>query len=88
VVRIWHGLLMENLAQAIAYDLLQGALRRLDVGDEAVRLHIHDEAVVETDIAKADQLLPEFLDIMAEGEDWSDGLPIKAEGKISPVYVK
>lgn len=86
VVRLWYGMLMENLAQGIAFDLLMGALRRLR--DWCVRMHVHDEIVPEVDKAVAEELLAKFLEIMAEGEEWSEGLPIAAEGKISDRYVK
>lgn len=86
VVRLWHGLLTENLAQAIAFDLLMGALRRLR--EWMVRIHVHDEIVPEVDEALAEELLPKFLELMAEGEWWSEGLPIAAEGKISERYIK
>lgn len=86
VVRLWYGMIMENLAQGIAFDLLMGALRRLR--EWAVRMHVHDEIVPEVDKAVADELLEKFLAIMAEGEEWSEGLPIEAEGKISERYVK
>lgn len=86
VVRLWYGMIMENLAQGIAFDLLMGALRRLR--DWCVRMHVHDEIVPEVDKAVADELLEKFLAIMAEGEEWSEGLPIEAEGKTSDRYVK
>lgn len=85
-VRLWHGVLIENLAQGIAFDLLMGALRRLH--DWAVRIHVHDEIVAEVDIDKAESLLPEMVEIMTEVPPWAVGLPIAAEGKISPRYVK
>ena len=84
--RLWYGMLIENIAQAIALDLLSGALRRLK--DWWVRIHVHDEIVPEVDKVVAEELLPKFLELMAEGEEWSDGLPIKAEGKISDRYIK
>lgn len=86
VVKLWHGQLVENLAQAIAFDLLMGALRRLR--EWQVRMHVHDEIVPEVDKKRAEALLPEFLKIMSAGEWWSEGLPIEAEGKISERYVK
>ena len=85
-VRLWHGLLIENLAQGIAFDLLMGAMRRLREWN--VRLHVHDEIVSEAPKELADQLLPKFLELMAQGEEWSVGLPIKAEGQIADRYTK
>lgn len=85
-VQLWYGMLTENLAQAIALDLLQGALRRLR--EWFVRLHTHDEIVNEVRKDQAEILLPEFLEIMSAGESWSEGLPVVAEGKISDRYTK
>ena len=86
VERLWHGLLTENLAQAIEFDMLMGALRRLRELD--VRMHTHDEIILEVPINRAEELLPKFLEIMAQGEWWSEGLPIKAEGGATLRYKK
>lgn len=86
VVRLWHGMAIENLAQGIAFDLLMGALRRLRQWQ--IRMHVHDEAVAEVDERFADTLLKKFLEIMSRGEEWSEGFPIEAEGKVSKRYVK
>lgn len=86
VERIWYGQQIENIAQAIELDLMMGAMRRLR--DWFVRIHVHDEIVPEVPKELAEQLLPKFLELMAQGEDWSEGLPVKAEGKISDVYIK
>jgi DNA polymerase len=88
VVRLWHGMAIENLAQGIAFDLLMGALRRLHHSKWAVRMHVHDEIVPEVNVEFAETLLKKFLDIMTRGEEWSEGFPIAAEGKISERYVK
>jgi hypothetical protein len=85
-VRLWHGLLTENLAQAIAFDLLMGALRRLRAWD--VRLHTHDEIVTEVWEDLAEERLQQMLEIMCAGEEWSEGLPIAAEGMIESRYGK
>lgn len=85
-VRLWYGMLAENVSQAIAFDLLMGALRRLREWD--VRLHTHDEVVTEVDEAEAEAMLAEQLRIMCLGEEWSEGLPIAAEGSVSRRYNK
>lgn len=84
VERLWYGLQMENIAQAIEFDLLMLAIRKLRKYD--VRIHVHDELVIEVDEDKAEEFLPRFLSTMAEGAPWSAGLPIKAEGGISKRY--
>ena len=86
VVRIWHGLTLENLAQGIAYDLLQGAMRRL--ADWDIRLHTHDELVVSVDENEAEEREPKFMELMVAGEEWASGLPISAETIIDTRYVK
>ena len=84
-VRLWHGVLIENIAQGVALDLLVYALRSLQ---NNVRIHVHDEVVSEVDICDAPDLLPEHLAIMEITPDWAADIPVAAEGKISPVYVK
>ncbi len=84
-VRLWHGMLMENLAQAIAFDLLMEALVRLKTW--SVRMHVHDEIVVEVKTELAEKLLPKFTQIMSEVPPWAEGLPIATEGIISERYV-
>lgn len=86
VVRLWHGMEIENLAQAIAYDLLMGALQRLRTWQ--IRMHTHDEAVAEVLRSEAEGKLSEFLRIMCIVPEWAEGLPISAEGQISERYVK
>lgn len=85
-VDLWYGLLIENLAQAIAYDILQGTLRRLT--DWEVRLHVHDEIVVSVDNTIAEEMRDEFKEIMTEGFEWCVGLPLDAEIQISERYAK
>lgn len=84
--RLWYGMQTENIAQGIAFDLLMAALRRFKNWD--VRIHVHDEIVIEVDEHKAELLLPKFLSIMSEVPDWAEGLPIAVEGQISPRYTK
>lgn len=87
-VKMWHGLEIENLAQAIAYDLLQGAMNRLEGEGFDIRLHVHDEIGAEEDMEIAEERMPEMIEIMTEVPEWATGLPLAAEGKISARYVK
>jgi DNA polymerase len=89
VVQLWGGLLTENLAQSIAFDLLMGAIRRVAADAEfKLRLHVHDEIVAEVDAVLAETLLPRFLSYMEELPPWAEGLSVKVEGKASPRYTK
>ena len=84
-VQLWYGMLMENCCQGIAFDLLSGALRELH---KDVRIHVHDEIVVEVPTEKAGRELPKFKATMEQVPDWAEGLPIEVEAKIEQRYVK
>jgi len=85
-VRLWHGIVTENLAQAIAFDLLQGAIRRLRNWE--IRLHTHDEIVVSVPTEGAAEKAITYRELMVQGESWSDGLPIDSEIEIHDRYYK
>ena len=78
--RLWRGLAVENVTQAVANDILRHALRRLD----DVVLHIHDEIVVEC----VDDRAAEVERVMCEPPEWAAGLPLAAEVKIMSRYGK
>ena len=78
--RLWRGLAVENVTQAVANDILRHALRRL----EDVVLHIHDEIVVEC----VDDRAAEIERVMCEPPVWAAGLPLAAEVKIMTRYGK
>ena len=78
--RLWRGLAVENVTQAVANDILRHALRRL----EDVVLHIHDEIVVEC----VDDRAAEVERVMCEPPEWAAGLPLAAEVKIMTRYGK
>ena len=78
--RLWRGLAVENVTQAVADDILRHALRRL----EDVVLHIHDEIVVEC----VDDRAAEVERVMCEPPEWAAGLPLAAEVKIMKKYGK
>jgi DNA polymerase len=89
-INFWHGIACENVVQATAADFLRGTIRRLNVAGHDVRLHTHDEIVMQAvdtqkDIARA------VLDLrycMQSGFDWSQGLPIMSEERIEGYYTK
>jgi DNA polymerase bacteriophage-type len=85
-VKLWPGLACENVVQATAADILRGTLVRL--ADLDVRLHTHDEVLVECDEADAQRTAKRLTATMIDGFDWSDGLPIAASAKIGRWYSK
>ena len=80
------GVLVENVTQAVARDVMADALLRAeDAGMEPV-LTVHDELVIEAAIGA---FTPAQLDaVMATRPQWAPDLPLKAEGWKSKRYRK
>jgi hypothetical protein len=83
-VRGWHGSFVENAVQAIARDLLAGAMMRLEAAGYPIVLHVHDEAVAQVPAGFAGA--EEFARLMSEPPDWAAGLPLVAKGWASARY--
>jgi DNA polymerase len=90
-VKLWPGLACENIVQATAADILRGTLLRLDEPELAwmpVRLHTHDEVLVEALEGEAAAAALMLRDVMQQGFTWSAGLPIAADTVIARWYSK
>ena len=84
---LYGGLLMENLVQATARDLMADAMLRLESGGKyAPLLSVHDEIITEADEGDADHR--ELEQIMCQIPAWAEGCPVKAEGWTGPRYRK
>lgn len=84
-VKTYGGKLVENATQAFAADCIaRGTYEALKRGYEVFGL-IHDQALSHK---KAGQTVEEFSTLLTTLPAWADGLPIKAEGKITPYYRK
>ena len=70
---LWPGMLLENITQATAADLLRESLLACEDDGVPVVLHVHDEIVSLGDCR--DQLHA----IMTEQRPWAAGLPLAAE---------
>lgn len=86
---LYGGLIVENIVQSTARDILFAAHARLEKKGYDVVGRFHDELLVE---GKEGQSLEEFLGIMETAPQWSIqngvGLPIKAEGWQGGYYRK
>ena len=88
-VKLWHGMLCENAVQAVAADVLRGTLRRLEEsGAFDVRLHTHDEVLLECPLEAAEHVKTELRHVMQQGFDWSQGLPLMSEETVAYYYSK
>ena len=76
---------IENIIQAMAVDILEDALVRLNDHFRII-FHVHDEIVTETD--KGANRLDELVEIMCTLPDWATGLPLFAEGYIAERFKK
>jgi DNA polymerase len=90
-VKLWPGLACENIVQATAACILRGTLVRLDAAAfdwMPVRLHTHDEVLVECGEAFTVNATEQLLREMERGFTWTVGLPIKADVTVGRFYSK
>lgn len=87
-VDTYGGKLTENIIQAIARDLLADSMLRVDKAGFNIVLHVHDELANEVPIVGQEQALKEICDVMGEEVSWAKGLPLTADGYLTPFYKK
>ena len=87
-IRSWGGKFVENMTQAMARDLLAGAVLQLDNDDDDLLTTIHDEIIAEPLQARADARLATMKEVMGVAPPWAYGLPLKAEGSVMGRYGK
>jgi DNA polymerase len=85
-MKLWKGVLVENATQAVAADILRGTLVRLN--GFTVRLHTHDEILLECVEQEAQTVAYSLRAVMRQGFEWSEGLPLMSEETIAPYYTK
>lgn len=82
----YGGKLVENIVQATARDCLADAMLRLDEAGYRIRMHVHDEVIIEAPAGK--EKLEDITAIMATNSSWNRGLPLAAAGYVTPYYKK
>ena len=80
--RLWGGLIAENVAQAIAADILRDALWALDREGLPTVGHVHDEIIMTGDHRT------KLEAVMQQGPTWAEGLPLAAEVDYGSRYGK
>ena len=88
-IETYGGKLTENCVQAIARDVLAGALDRLEAAGLPVVFHVHDEVVIDAKpFASNKEMLKKVTDIMAAPIPWAPTLPLNAEGWVGDFFTK
>lgn len=86
--RLHPGALLENVAQAVARDILADALVRLEHHGFECVLHVHDEAIVEVgDEAGASESRELVEWVLETPPEWASDLPLRAEASIGRRFV-
>ena len=87
-IDLYGGLITENIIQAMARDCLVWCMDRMHNDGLPIILHVHDEIVAEVWAQYGDQVLAYMEHQMSLTPHWASGLPIKAEGFVTPFYCK
>jgi len=92
--RVWHGLLAENVTQALCATLLRDCLERVEAAlseaelDAAIIGHTHDELILEASDAHAQQAMHLLSREMVRVPEWLPGFPLGCEVKHGRRYSK
>jgi Toprim domain/CHC2 zinc finger len=83
-VRAWYGVLVENVVQGIARDLLAGAIMRAAARGWDVVHHAHDELVIEAPIGAIPA--QDVLTLLLEKPTWATNLPLGGKVRNGPLF--
>lgn len=85
-VAIYGAKIVENMVQATARDIFCGHLLAIADAGYTIRLHVHDEVIVEVPEAEAEQAAAEIKGIMSTAPCWMRNIPLAAETIITNTY--
>ena len=84
----YGGKLTENIVQAIARDLLGNSMLNMQEKGFSIVMHVHDEAISEIPLENAEDRYNEMVKVMEQTPSWATDFPLKADGYITPFYLK
>lgn len=85
---MYGGRILENACQAIGREILVELLIELDRRGIPVVAHCHDEVVLEVAMVAAPMVLELVQGLAATSPGWAEGLPLRVEAFISPIWTK
>jgi DNA polymerase len=83
--RAWYGMLVENVVQGTARDLLAAAIIRAEARGWKVVFHCHDELVIEAPEGSVSE--SEALALLLEPPAWAAELPLGGKVHSGPIYL-
>lgn len=86
--KLYRGIIVENIVQRIARDLLCVTLARCDAAGYSPVAHVHDEIILEVDEDRAEEAKAFLIKAMETPPLWAAGLPTRGEGHIVDRYQK
>jgi len=87
-IRMWHGLIVENIVQATARDIIAINLLNVEQAGYRVPLTVHDDISAIVPEKTADEHQKNIENIMRIVPDWAEGLPVEVESQITKRYCK
>lgn len=84
----YGGKLTENVVQAIARDLLGNSMLNMQKAGFDITMHVHDEVIAEIPLANAEKHYSDMVKSMESVPEWASDFPLKADGYITPFYLK
>lgn len=84
--KIYGSLLVENIVQAKARDILAEGVWAMDQLGYHVSYHVHDSIVAKTKKKNAKKCLADCISVLSEAPEWGKGMMLGAEGTIEEVF--
>lgn len=84
--RTHGGVTLQNITEGVGRDLLVNGMLSVEEAGYPVIMHVHDEAVAETDEGWGST--EEFLAKLVRLPAWAEDFPLKAAGYSGPIYHK
>ena len=86
VKKLYGGLIVENIVQAICRDLVAEGMKAVTKAGYEIIMHSHDELISEA--PEGFGTIEEYERLMCSVPSWAKGFPVKAEGWVGQRYKK